>query len=338
MPEKEFPAQIDKQKLEQALAWAFVEPDPEHLRRTRAVVVIYDGVLIGERYAEGYTKDTPLLGWSMTKSVTNALIGILVGQEKLSVDKSAPVPEWKKEGDPRGKITLDHLLRMNSGLEFKEEYEEEILSDCNIMLFLKPDMGAYAASKPLVADPGTKWSYSSGTANIISRIVRHTVTGTQTDYFAFPRRSLFDKIGMESAVMEPDASGTFVGSSYMYATARDWARFGLLFLNDGVWEGSRILPEGWVKYSTTPTPTALPGEAYGAQFWLNTDSAPGKNDRWMPKLPEEVYSACGHDGQYVTIIPSKKIVVVRLGLTAENEKGYWDHEQFLVDILASIKE
>ncbi len=124
----------------------------------------------------------------------------------------------------------------------------------------------------------------------------------------------------------------------MYATAQNWARFGLLFLNDGEWEGNKILPEGWVTYSTTPIPTAPPGEGYGAQFWLSTDSAPGKNDRWMPKLPEDVYSACGHDGQYVTVIPSEQMVVVRLGLTANNEKGYWDHEQFLPNILKAISE
>jgi hypothetical protein len=179
----------------------------------------------------------------MTKSVTNALVGILVGQGKLSVDEPAPVPEWSGPDDPRGAITLDQMLRMSSGLEFGEIYEDP-RSDVCLMLFSVRDAAAYAADKPLETGPGGKWYYSSGTTNIISRIVRDSVGGTQADYFAFPRRALFDRIGMRSAIIEPDPSGTFVGSSYMYATARDWARFGLLYLQDGVWEGERILPEG----------------------------------------------------------------------------------------------
>ena len=194
-----------------------------------------------------------MLGWSMTKSVTNALIGILVKQGKLSLDQLAPVPEWSDPADPRHAITLDQLMRMSSGLEFSEDYAD-LTTGVTQMLYNTDDMGAYAAAAPLEAEPDGVWNYSSGTANIVSRIVRDTVGGSDEEYLTFPRRALFDPIGMTSAVMEPDASDTFVGSSYMYATARDWARFGLLFLQDGMWEGERILPEGWVDYSITPTP------------------------------------------------------------------------------------
>jgi hypothetical protein len=334
MVESELPAGVDKSKLYQALDFAFAEPDPARPIRTRAVVVVYDGRIIAERYAPGFSKDTRLQGWSMTKSVTNALVGILVKQGKLDVHALAPVPEWANPADPRHAITLDNLMRMSSGLKFLEEYEKTPNSDCNLMLFVEPDAGAYAASKPLEAQPGSKWYYSSGTANIISRIVKQTILAEPNhslqDYFNFPRVELFDKLGMSSAVLEPDASGTFVGSSFMYATARDWARFGLLFYNDGVWKGERILPEGWVKYSVTPTPHTKPDAGYGAQWWLNT----GGNDRWMPGLPTDVFSACGHEGQYVTIMPSSKLVVVRLGLTVN--PADWNHEAFLKKVAGAV--
>lgn len=254
IPKTELPTGVDKVKLAEAMDKAFSEPDPKKPRRTRAVVVVYDGRIIAERYAPGFSQSTPLLGWSMTKSVTNALIGILVGQGRLLIQEPAPVPEWSGADDPRGAITLDQLLRMSSGLKFIEEYTKN--SDATCMLFGTHDTAAYAASQPLETEPDSKWSYSSGTANILSRLVRHTIGGTSADYFAFPRRALFNRIGMRSAIMEPDASGTFVGSSFMYATVRDWARFGLLYLQDGVWEGTQILPEGWVDYSRRPTPKA----------------------------------------------------------------------------------
>jgi len=280
----ELPEEVDKTKLDEAMEFAFTDPGPDRPVGARAVVVVYKGRIVAEKYAPKFSKDTPLLGWSMTKSVTNAMVGILVKQGKLDIKAPAPVPEWKDPNDPRSKITLDQLMRMSSGLKFIEEYEENITSDCNMMLMAERDMAAFAASQPLEADPDSKWSYSSGTTNIISRIVRQAIGGTDQDYFSFPRDELFDKLGMNSAVIEPDASGTFVGSSYMYATARDWARFGLLFLQDGVWRGERILPEGWVEYSTTPTPKAEQG-GYGAQWWLNVGSLKNSAKRWMPEIP-----------------------------------------------------
>jgi len=328
----EIPPNVDRQLIRQALDRAFSEPDPERLRRTRAVVIVYDGHLVAERYSPGVSKDTPLIGWSMTKSVTSALVGILVGQGKLSIEEPAPVPEWKEPDDPRRAITLDHLLRMSSGLKFVEEYEDNPASDVNIMLFLRPDAAAYAASMPVEVSPDEKWSYSSGTTNIISRIIRHTV-GNQEDYAAFPRKALFNRIGMRSAIMEMDASGTYVGSSFMYATARDWARFGLLYLQDGIWEGERILPEGWVKYSTTPTPRAPKGR-YGAHFWLNRGDSENPEDRPFPQLPTDLFLAWGFQEQQTVILPSHKLVVVRLGMT---HQGLWGLESFVMDVLKAIE-
>ncbi len=323
------PAKVNIYKIQAALDFAV--PDPSGRQAgTRAVAVAYQGVLIGERYAPGFDRNTPLLGWSMSKSVTNALVGILVRQGKLDLHQPAPVPEWSDPNDPRSKITTDQLLRMSSGLKFIEEYEENITSDCNLMLFTERDLGGFAARMPLAGEPDSIWSYSSGTTNVLSRVVRHALGGTDADYYAFPRRELLDKLGMRRTVLEPDPSGTFVGSSNFYATARDWARFGLLYLNDGVWQGERILPEGWVEYCVTPTPKSN-GE-YGAQFWLNA-GAPG--DRWLPDLPEDLYSALGHDGQYVTILPSHELVIVRLGFTP-NHRMHWDHQKFVKMVIEGL--
>jgi CubicO group peptidase (beta-lactamase class C family) len=325
------PAGVDRQKLEAALDRAFEETPPGQ-RRTRAVVVVYDGRIVAERYASGFTKDTPLLGWSMTKSVTNALIGILVRQGNFDLKAGAPVAEWQNADDPRKEITLDQLMHMSSGLTFVEEYEDNLKSDVNTMLFTKYSAAGYAAAKPLAFSPGTKWSYSSGTTNIIARIAREASGLSQAEWFRFPRRELFDRIGMHSAVIEPDPSGDFVGSSYMYATARDWARFGLLYLNDGLWQGERILPEDWVKYSTTPTPLAPPGEAYGAQFWLNAANP----QQWLGFLPADMYLASGHEGQTVMVIPSYKMVVVRLGLTrGPTAEAYLG---FVADVLKALPQ
>ncbi len=331
MPQGPLPANVDMAKLGSAVDKLFIESNPNKKLRTRALLIVYDGCLVVERYGPGITQDTRLLGWSMTKSVTNAIVGILVKEGKLALKEPAPVPEWRKNGDPRHAITLDELLRMSSGLEWEESYTKRPVSDVNIMLFLKPDMGAYAASKPLAAKPDTVWVYSSGTANIISRIIRQAV-GDREAYWAFPRRELFNKIGMRSAVWETDASGTFIGSSYLYATARDWARFGLLYLNDGVWQGERILPEGWVAYSTTPTPGAPKGQ-YGALFWLNggKDSKPA--GRLYPSLPGDAFFAEGYQGQAIAVIPSRKLVVVRLGMTYDDD---WGMEAFLKSVLDAI--
>ncbi len=322
-----------RQSLDAAVDWAYTDLDPEKPWQTRSVLVAQDGVLLAERYAPGFGIDLPMLGWSMTKSVTSALVGILVREGKLDIHAPAPVPEWSQPGDPRGAITTDMLLRMSSGLQFSESYLNPY-GDALTMLYLEADMGGYAASRPLAHEPDTYWAYSSGTTNLVSRIIRQQVGSSQAAYFNFPRVALFNKIGVRSAIMEPDTSGTFVGSSYMYATARDWARFGQLYLQDGVWNGERIMPEGWVAYSTTPTPASPQGN-YGAHWWLNVGIGQEHANQPMPKLPPDLYLASGHEGQFVVVVPSRRAVIVRLGMTAE---GVFDLSGFLERILDALPE
>ena len=331
-PVKVLPPEVSPDKLASALDKAFSRKTEKNPANTKAVIVVYDGRMIAERYAPGISENTALAGWSLAKSVTNALVGILVFQGKLSIDQPVPLPEWSGTGDPRKSITLDHLLRMCSGLKF-DETSGPFVSDVNLMLLRSRDAAAYALAKPLKYEPGSHWQYSSGTTNIISRIIRDSMSGNIADYHAYPRKALFDKIGMTSAVMEVDAAGTFVGSSFIYATARDWARFGLLYLQDGVWNGERILPPGWVSYSTQPTPAAQ-SRPYGAHFWLNrSDMIPGKA-KPLEKLPPDTFYASGYEGQNVVIIPSRKVVIVRLGLTRDGNA--WDMESFIFDVLAAI--
>ncbi|MDA8016454.1 MAG: beta-lactamase family protein [Thermoanaerobaculia bacterium] len=313
------------QKLADAVAVAFGEPDPLRLRNTRAFVVMHHGEVVAERYAEGFTASSRFPGWSMTKSVTNALVGLLVQDGKLDVQDPAPVSEWRN--DSRSAITLDQLLRMSSGLRFNEDYG--MVTDVTRMLFVESDAGAFAARSPLAHPPDQVWDYSSGTTNIVTRIVRDHSEGDPS----FARRRLFGPLGMDSAVIELDAAGTYLGSSFLYATARDWGRFGQLFLQDGVWNGERLLPEGWVAYSTTPTPQASQGR-YGSQWWLNHGTPGRPEDRAFPLLPADAYWADGYDGQMVMVVPSRDAVVVRLGLT-KDESAY-PAEEILAGVLAAL--
>lgn len=320
-------ANVDQDRLMAVLEWAFSEPDAKHLRRTRAVVIVHKGQIIAERYAPDFDKSTPLIGWSMTKSVVNALVGILVGQKKLSL---TDLPDWNGLDNDRRNITLNNLLQMSSGLDFNED-DSDPLADATQMLLREPDMATYAASKKLVAEPGTRWSYSSGTTNILSRIIRRTVG--DSEYFSFPRRALFEPLGMDSAVIEPDASGTFVGSSFMYATARDWAKLGQFYLQNGLWKGRRILPDGWVHYATTPARQA-PNQEFGAHFWLKLPkeyASIGHSNR----LPEDAFHAVGHEAQFITVIPSRELVIVRLGLS--RFASAWQHDKFLSKVLEAVK-
>ncbi len=320
---------IDREKLARVIHEAFLEPDTGAPRRTRAVVVLYGGDLVAERYAPGFSASTPLPGWSMTKSVIHALLGVLVAEGRLDPNEPPPIPEWSDPSDPRHSITLDQLLRMSSGLEFEERYLPP--SQATTMLFATTDAGAYAASMPLESPPGTQWKYSSGTTNILSRMLRDLVG--EKRYARFPRQALFDPIGMASAILEPDPSGTFVGSSFMYATARDWARFGLLYLRDGVWEGRRILPPGWADQARTPSPLSSKGR-YGAHFWLNAGDPPGSSNRIWPSLPADAFFASGFQGQTVLIIPSRDLVLVRLGLT--EDRAAFDMESFAAGVLQAL--
>ena len=321
------PGEPDNKKLQEAIQYAFDEKDTGHLWRTRAVIVLLDGKLVGEQYAPGYDRHTRQLSWSMAKSITSSLTGILVGQGKLQLQEPAPVPEWRGVKDGREKITLEHILHQATGLDFEENYAKS--TNATNMLFRKADMGAYTAALPIEDTPGSKFYYTSGNTNILSRIIRQTVG--EKDYQAFPASALFYKIGMFSAIMEPDASGTFVGSSYVFANARDWARFGLLYANDGVWNNERILPQNWVKQTATPVSVAPQGE-YGYQFWLNAGALGHPDNRRFTELPADMFYADGYEGQFVFVIPSKKIVVVRLGQTAGDS---FDVSGFLSRIIAA---
>jgi CubicO group peptidase (beta-lactamase class C family) len=314
--------------LHAAVERAFGEPNPRR-RRTRAVLVVKDGRIVAEQYAAGFTEATPFPGWSMTKSVLGALIGILVGENRLSLGDRALLPLWRN-GDPRGAITVEDLLRMRSGLAFSERYAD-FSSDVIRMLFLEADAAAYAAARPLSAPPGTLWSYASGTTNILSKIARQIVGDAA--YLRWPRRVLFDPLGMDSAVIETDASGTFVASSFMVATARDWARFGQLYLQDGVWEGRRILPDGWVRWSTSPTPES-PGGRYGAHWWLRLQPEIGGETPAAARIPADAYFAIGHEGQTLTVIPSRGLVIVRLGLSIHIDA--WNQAALTADVLDAV--
>lgn len=322
---------IDQKRLQQAIDALFVEKDPANLIRTRAVVIVHDGKLLAERYATGFSSQSRFLGWSMTKSLINALVGILVHDGRLNIDQRAPVPEWNNTNDPRHAITTKHLLQQTSGLDFVEDYYAT--SDVTRMLFRTADMAAYAASRPLKHAPGTHCYYTSGSTNLLSRIVRHT-TG-EREYHSFPYRKLFDKLGMQSMVMEVDASGTFVGSSYSWATARDWARFGLLYLNNGVHNHERILPERWVEQTTTLSGSNQYGQ-YGLHFWLNTGRENDASTRRYSDAPTDMFYASGFDGQAVFVIPSRKLVIVRLGLT-KNPQGEYGANRFLNEVISSIE-
>jgi len=306
---------VNREKLNVALDSAF------NRGNTRAVVICYDTCFVTEKYLKGFTKRTRLLGWSMSKSVTSSMIGVLVKEGKLDVNAPAPVKEW--QNDNRKNITLNSMLRMSSGLKWVEDYTD--ISDATIMLYQKSDMGGFALNKPALYPPDSVWYYSSGTSNIISEIIRRAI-GNDREYWDFPRKALFNKIGMRSAIIETDAAGNFVGSSYTYATTRDWARFGLLYLNNGIWFGDTVLTPGWVKFTRTEAPNSK--GKYGAQFWLNLSG----NE--LPDAPKDIFYADGYQGQRVYIIPSKKLVIVRMGLTTKKD---FDYNKFVTGIINSLK-
>lgn len=322
-------AGLNYNAVEKAIDKAFADKDPNNPIFTHAVIAVYNGQIIGEKYAEGYGVHSRLMGWSMTKSITNALMGILVKEGKLNVTDQAPVDEWKN--DERKAITINNLLQASSGLEWSESYYFPT-ADFHRMFMQSDDKAAYAANKKLKHEPNTFFQYSSGSTNILSRMIRQKVG--DADYYKFPYEKLFTKIGMHTAILEPDASGTFVGSSYSYASARDWARFGMLYLNDGVWNGERILPEGWVTYSTTPAPAA-PLRQYGAQIWLNLGDPNDPSKAEYPGVPNEAIVFDGFEKNFVVIVPSKNLVVARLGVTHNKNFSLAD---LVNEIVAALPE
>ncbi len=310
---------INYDELQLAVSNAF-DTNDEYIKKTRAVVVIYKDQIIAEKYADGFNKDSKILGWSMTKSITSAVLGILEKQGKINVNQKNLFPEW--EEDERSKITLNNLLQMNSGLEWDEDYNT--MSDVTKMLFLEKDMTQTQLQKPLTGEPNNSWNYSSGTSNLVSGFIRNQFK-THQEYLDFWYAELIDKIGMNSMLIETDLTGNYAGSSYGWATPRDWAKFGLLYLHKGNWNGEQILNETWVDYTATPTNDSN-GE-YGAHFWLNAGGA-------YPNAPKDIFSCNGYQGQRVFIIPSKEMIIVRMGLS---EDLSFNFDTFLKEISSTIK-
>ena len=287
-----------------------------------AFIVLHKGIPVAESYKPQFNKKTRLLSWSMAKSFINAMVGVLVKEGKLDILKPTGLNEWKN--DERSRITLNDLMQMQSGLKWNEDYGNR--SDVTLMLHCESDMGHFALERPVAYPAGTHWYYSSGTTNIVSKLIRRQFS-SDSAYYVFANNQLFNKIGMPDAVFEVDPSGTRVGSSYLYATARDYARFGLLFENDGIFNGERILPEGWVKYTTTPASAS--NGVYGSFFWLN------RNKR-LPSAPEDMFACDGHDGQHIYILPTQQLVVVILGYSPTS-RGGMDTDRLLRDILSTLK-
>lgn len=319
-------ARFDNAALEEALDAAFSDPPGGPPRNTLAVVILHQGRLVAERYAAGIAETTALPGWSMTKSVTATLAGILARENRLDVDTAGAIVEWRGTDDPRAAITVDHLLRMTSGLAIRED---QTGADPNSrMLFLEADGAAYSAGRPLQAEPGTHWEYMSGNTVLASRRIREITGGSLESVIGFARAQLFEPLGMATAVLEPDPSGTPVGSSFMLASARDWARLGQLYLNGGRWNGRRIVSADWIDYVTRHTPTSGE-ENYGAGFWIN-DAPEGR--RW-PTLPPDTYAADGFQHQRISIVPSRQLVVVRLGATWGDPSHL---ERLAADVIAAL--
>ncbi len=312
-------ATIDYTKLNEAVANAFDEKG-KISKRTRSVIVIYKDKIIAEKYAPGIDKNSKILGWSMTKSITATMFGILQKQGKIDINKPAPIAEWAK--DVRAKITINDLLHMNSGLEWEEKYDK--ICDATQMLFQAEDMTQSQLIKPAQFKHNTHWNYSSGTSNLLSGILRKQFK-THQEYLDFWYSALIDKIGMNSMLVETDMAGNYVGSSYGWATTRDWAKFGLLYLHKGNWNGEQLFNESWAKYVATPT-NGSKGE-YGAHFWLNAGGH-------YPDAPRDMYSANGFQGQKVFIIPSQDLVIVRMGLT---EDAKFDFNGLVKGIVESFR-
>ena len=308
---------ISRAKLARAVDALFTD---SAIGETRAVLVLHKGRIVAERYAPGYDADTRMLGWSMAKSVTGVMIGLLVADGRLRLDQPPPISLWQRPGDPRGAITLRELLQMRSGLRHREDADPLSDADTVRMLFLdgRDDMAAYAEAQPLAAVPGREWRYSTATSVILADVAARALTDSHdpnlrrqivADYL---RTRLFEPLGLRSMVPEFDAAGTMIGGSMIAATARDWAQFGEFLRNDGVVHGTRVLPHSWVQFMTSPTP-GNPG--YGAQLWLNTPK-PGGNAELFPGAAAASLFACiGHLGQYVVVSPAQHLTVVRLGKT-----------------------
>jgi CubicO group peptidase (beta-lactamase class C family) len=321
---------IDHAALAATLELAFAEP-AERAIHTRAIVVVHRGRLVAERYAAGYRANMPLPGWSMSKTWTHALLGVRVQQGKLDLAATLPVPEWAAQGDRRQTLRAHDLLTMTAGLQWNEDYDDP-RSDALRMLFGSGDHAAVFATQPIVTPPGQAFVYSSGATNLLCRVLRTTFADDR-EYWAFPREHLFARLGMHTAVLETDPSGTFVGSSYGFASARDWARFGMLYADDGRFAGEQVLPPGWVATARVASAASL--GRYGHHVWLDADpDGDGPRQREWPELPDDLLRMDGHEGQAVVVSPQHQLVVVRLGCT---KNGGFDLRGLVRGALAAVQ-
>ena len=326
-----FPDSINCSGIDQIFDEAMQEStdDPKLRDNTLALIVAWKGHIIGERYAGDVHQNTPIASWSATKSVTSALTGVLVKDHGLDIHAKVNLPHWA--GDVRKDITIDHLLRMETGLDFEENYAP--MADATEMLYGCTDMGAFGADHPPAAEPDKRWSYSSGTSNLLADLLYKRVGGTPSALHHLAYDEFFNRLGITTAIFEHDESDAFVGSSYLYMSARDWLRVCKLYMDDGVWNGDRILPEGWVKYSLTPTPHSTDA-CYGAHIWLNASADSGKRN--LPKLPADTFMFKGFQGQWVMGIPSKGIMLARFGVT--HQEDGWSPEKVLSEVIKVLEE
>ena len=314
---------VDYSRLQTLIDTCFDHAGAEAFKKTLGIAVVYKNQLLSEHYLDGYDAYTKFHGWSMTKSVTGALAGILADEGRLDIKASTGIPEW--EGDERKNITVENVIQMSTGLDWFENYFT--ISDATVMLMQSDDMFSSVTGCKLAHDPGTFWNYSSGDANLLSGVIRQTINDDDA-YHAFAYDKLFHRIGMLNTVVETDAKGLFVASSYSYGTTRDWARFGLLFLNNGVFEGDTILSEDWVSFMTTPAPAS--DGAYAGTFWLKEPSP----ENALVDIPDDVFFADGFLGQRVYVIPSKDLVVVRMGYGM----GNFSMNDFLREVIGALPE
>ncbi|MEO1661947.1 MAG: serine hydrolase [Pseudomonadota bacterium] len=310
-PEGKLGAGVDAAPLDQLIMRALSNPDD--LGETHAVLVIQGGQIVCEAYGEGFGPEKTYPSWSMAKSITHALVGMAIADGKMTLEAPVGLPEW--QGDGRREITLQHLLQMASGLRFREDYVDAGVSDTIEMLFGpgKPDVAQYAIDQVLEHPPGTFWSYSSGTTNIICRLLADALGLDCDGMEAFMRARLFAPVGMRSPLPKFDEAGTFIGSSFCYCTARDFARFGLLYLRGGQWDGAQLLSPAWVDHARTPLACVPEDEpmGYGGHWWLGL-AGPGS------------FSANGYQGQYIVLVPEKDLIIVRHGASEDQKDNVRD--------------
>jgi CubicO group peptidase (beta-lactamase class C family) len=328
--EAPLPDDVDRAALDLAITEAFAGRHAL-LGETRAVLVIQGGRLVFERYADGYSRDTRLNSWSMAKSVTHALVGAAVLQDRLAIDTPMGNPHWRAS-DRRASISWRNWLNMVDGIDYTESAANIAHAGNARMLFGegRQDTTRWGAGLPLIHDPGTHWNYSSAGTLLISDALTRTIVPNSQNAIdrrdrmrAWMNTSLFDQIGVHP-IVEFDPQGLFYGSSLIWMTGRDWARFGYLYLRGGVWDGQRVLPEGWVDFGRTPGP-AQNTDTYGAHWWLTPPTGDGRPARSLITGDEmrDAFSAQGYEGQIVVVVPSKDLVMVRLGLFAGGGEA-WD--------------